>query len=99
MLASSPVQRDRELPMLTQAQARSKSSFHIIRSFSTARAANSGWLASIRSAITGMWSTIRQWRATRRAIAELRTLDDRSLRDIGLLRCEIDAIPRIGPWE
>jgi uncharacterized protein YjiS (DUF1127 family) len=46
-----------------------------------------------------MRSTIGQWRERRRAIAELRALDDRSLRDIGLLRCEIDQLPRVGPWE
>jgi uncharacterized protein YjiS (DUF1127 family) len=87
--------------MLTQAQARSKSSLQIVRSFTTAAAVNPSprWLASIRLAITAMWSTISRWRARQSAIAELRALDDRSLRDIGLLRCEIDAIPRIGPWE
>jgi len=88
--------------MLTQAQARSKSSLQIVRSFTTAGAVNPsppGWLASSRLAITAMWSAIGRWRARQSAIAELRALDDRSLRDIGLLRCEIDAIPRIGPWE
>jgi len=82
-------------------QARSRSSFLADRSFPTARAVNPppGWLVSIKSAITGMRSVISRWWTRRGAIAELRALDDRSLRDIGLLRCEIDQIPRIGPWE
>jgi uncharacterized protein YjiS (DUF1127 family) len=87
--------------MLSHMQASSRSSFLANRSFPTARAVHPplSWLASIRSAITRMRSMIRERRARRRAIAELRALDDRSLRDIGLLRCEIDQIPRIGPWE
>ncbi len=87
--------------MLTQMQARSRSSFLASRLFPTEVAINSppGRLAWIESAIRSMRSVIRQWRARRRAMAELRALDDRSLRDIGLLRCEIDQIPRVGPWE
>ena len=83
--------------MLTHLQARSSSSFPASRSFPTARAVDPppGWLVSIRSAISSRWSMIGQWRARRRVIAELRALDDRSLRDVGLYRCEIDQIP----WE
>jgi uncharacterized protein YjiS (DUF1127 family) len=87
--------------MLTHMQARSRSSFLADRSFPTAKAVDSpsGWLVTIRSIITSTWSVIGQWRERRRAIAELRALDDRSLRDIGLFRCEIDRLPRVGPWE
>jgi uncharacterized protein YjiS (DUF1127 family) len=87
--------------MLTQMQARSRSSFLASRSFPTEVAVDPppGWLVSIKSAITSMRSMTSQWQARRRAIAELRALDDRSLRDIGLLRCEIDSLPRVGPWE
>jgi len=87
--------------MLTQMQARSRNSFLASRSFPTEVTVNPppGWLVSIKSAITSMRSMIKQWRERRRAIAELRALDDRSLRDIGLHRCEIDQIPRVGPLE
>jgi uncharacterized protein YjiS (DUF1127 family) len=87
--------------MLTQMQARSRNSFLADRSIPSTRAVDPPprWFVSIRSGITSLWSMIGRWRARRRAIAELRSLDDRSLRDIGLLRCEIDSLPRVGPWE
>jgi len=41
-------------------------------------------------------SKIREGNARRRAIAELRSLDDRSLRDIGISRGDIGYIARYG---
>jgi uncharacterized protein YjiS (DUF1127 family) len=49
----------------------------------------SGWLARIASSITGVWSRLRQKRNARLMSAELRALDDRMLKDIGLQRCQI----------
>lgn len=50
--------------------------------------------------IAGLWrefrSEIGREIARRRAIAELRALDDRSLRDVGLSRCDIDRVARYG---
>ena len=40
------------------------------------------------------WSSMRQAVERRRAIAELRALDDRALRDIGVYRCNIEHIVR-----
>ena len=87
--------------MLTHAQARSKGPRRANYSYPTANAVHPhrSWLASIGSMIVTMYKLTRQRRQRQRAIAELRGLDDRALHDIGLLRCEIDSIPRIGPWE
>ena len=42
------------------------------------------------------WSSMRQAVERRRAVAELRALDDRALRDIGIYRCNIEHIVRHG---
>jgi len=42
------------------------------------------------------WSSMRRAVERRRAIAEMRALDDRALRDIGVYRCDIDQIARHG---
>jgi len=42
------------------------------------------------------WSSMRQAVERRRAIAKLRALDDRALRDIGIYRCNIEHIVRQG---
>ncbi len=44
--------------------------------------------------VLALWGRIVEWRAQMRAAAELRELDDRSLRDIGLSRYDIDGIAR-----
>jgi uncharacterized protein YjiS (DUF1127 family) len=43
-----------------------------------------------------IWSSIRRAAERRQAIAELQTLDDRALRDIGIYRCDIEHIVRHG---
>ena len=43
-----------------------------------------------------LWSSVRQAVERRRAIAELRALDDRALRDIGVYRCNIEQFARHG---
>jgi len=48
--------------------------------------------ASIAALWRGLRSRIARQRASRLAIAELRSLDDRSLQDVGLLRCDLEHI-------
>src|SRR6266849_468097 len=54
------------------------------------RAASTGWRALITSFLARFRSRIRRGRDSRLAIAELRALDDRRLRDIGISRCDIE---------
>jgi uncharacterized protein YjiS (DUF1127 family) len=46
----------------------------------------------VRRAAAGVLATIRAHNAHRRAVAELRSLDDRTLRDLGLSRTGLDYI-------
>jgi uncharacterized protein YjiS (DUF1127 family) len=58
------------------------------------------WLARIASTIARFWSRSRLERHVRLMSAELRALDDRMLKDIGLQRCQIEsAIPHGGRAE
>jgi uncharacterized protein YjiS (DUF1127 family) len=52
------------------------------------------WYVSISAMVMFVLSTIRDELAIRQAMAELRDLDDRMLRDIGLSRCDIASIRR-----
>jgi len=54
------------------------------------RAASAGWRAFVTSFIARYRSRIRRGRDRRLAITELRALDDRMLRDIGISRCDIE---------
>jgi|SRR5215471_7155620 len=45
-------------------------------------------------ALVAGWRAVALWRKRRRAVQELRALDDRSLRDIGLGRSEIESAVR-----
>jgi uncharacterized protein YjiS (DUF1127 family) len=54
------------------------------------RAASTGWRAFITSFLARLRSRFRRGRDRRLAIAELRALDDRRLRDIGISRCDIE---------
>jgi uncharacterized protein YjiS (DUF1127 family) len=46
------------------------------------------------AAFAGGWRAVALWHKRRRAVRELRALDDRSLRDIGLGRSEIESAVR-----
>jgi uncharacterized protein YjiS (DUF1127 family) len=56
----------------------------------------SSWYAAISTPAIALLSKLRQVRERRRAIAELQNLDDRSLRDIGICRGEIENLIRRG---
>lgn len=61
-----------------------------------ARAERAEYIASLVRAgwarLAGAFAAFRQWRARRRAIAELESLDARILKDMGLSRSEIPAV-------
>ncbi|WP_225705045.1 DUF1127 domain-containing protein [Bradyrhizobium cenepequi] len=61
----------------------------------TQRAPNAPrWYVSISAMVMFLLSKVRDELAIRRAMAELRELDDRMLRDIGLSRCDIASVRR-----
>ena len=81
-------------PFLVSRQTQSSSATvvkteHLERS-EAPRAASTGWRAFITSFLARFRSRIRRGRDSRLAIAELRALDDRRLRDIGISRCDIE---------
>ena len=53
-----------------------------------------GWTASIRAAAFDLLAKLRTAGAERQALNELANTDDRTLRDIGICRCEIEAVVR-----
>lgn len=76
----------------------SKSWFQTYHSFSTVQAdpPPPHWSTAVGSMFAGLWSDLHQWRAKRQAALMLRELNDHTLRDIGIHRCEIDAVIRNG---
>jgi uncharacterized protein YjiS (DUF1127 family) len=60
--------------------------------------APSPWYVSISAAATVWLASVRQARVRRRAVLELEALDDRSLRDIGLCRSDVEAAVKSGRW-
>ena len=56
------------------------------------------WLTRIASTIARFWSRSRRKRHVRLISAELQTLDDRMLKDIGLQRCQIKSVALNG-WD
>jgi uncharacterized protein YjiS (DUF1127 family) len=60
------------------------------------RAAALGWSASITSLLAKFRSRMRGGRDRRLAIMEQRNLDGRTLRDIGISRCDIEYFARHG---
>jgi uncharacterized protein YjiS (DUF1127 family) len=54
------------------------------------------WRISLRRAVVTCWSSLRRSRDRQRAIGELHSLDDRSMRDIGLSRSDIEYIVHYG---
>jgi uncharacterized protein YjiS (DUF1127 family) len=60
------------------------------------RTSSPAWSASIASLVVKFRSRIRHERDRRLAIMELRALDDRTLRDIRISRCDIEYFARHG---
>lgn len=59
--------------------------------------ASPDWSASSVTSPAGkLWLRVRAMRDRRLAMAELRSLDDRALRDIGICRCDIECFARHG---
>jgi uncharacterized protein YjiS (DUF1127 family) len=59
--------------------------------------ASFGWTARARSRVVRVWSALcREQRQCRRATRELEALDDRTLRDVGIHRCDIKSVVRYG---
>ncbi|MBV8180398.1 MAG: DUF1127 domain-containing protein [Mycobacterium sp.] len=52
--------------------------------------------ASVASPVSRLWSWIRREREVRRAVVMLRTLDDRTLLDLGIHRSQIEGVVRHG---
>jgi uncharacterized protein YjiS (DUF1127 family) len=48
------------------------------------------WISSIVSMVAGLWSKMRRGREIRRITAAWETIDDRTLKDIGICRYEIE---------
>ena len=44
--------------------------------------------------ITHLFAAIQRWLAYRETVRELSNLDDRELADLGISRCDIDAVAR-----
>jgi uncharacterized protein YjiS (DUF1127 family) len=61
-----------------------------------AQAAASRWSARIASPVLWLWSRMRREWELQRGIMELRALDDRMLKDIGVSRCQIENPVRRG---
>jgi uncharacterized protein YjiS (DUF1127 family) len=85
--------------MFPQPQTRSKSptlSHRDDQSFPAAQAVRLSSLcpSAIGSTLAGLWSDFHRWRERRHAALLLRELDDHTLRDIGIHRCEIEAVLR-----
>jgi uncharacterized protein YjiS (DUF1127 family) len=59
-------------------------------------AVRADWGVSLTRVVATCWSSVRRSRDRRQAIEELRSLDDRSLRDIGISRSDIESIVRYG---
>ena len=59
-------------------------------------APRNGRTISLKVMVAACWSRIRRAQARRRAIEELRDMDDRALRDIGISRWDIAYIVRYG---
>jgi uncharacterized protein YjiS (DUF1127 family) len=53
------------------------------------------WLARMASTVARFWSHRCQEQHVRLMSAELQALDDRTLKDIGIYRCEIESVLRV----
>jgi len=58
------------------------------------RATPGGWIERVKSAVVRVWSSMRSEWQVRRTMTELCRLDDRTLKDIGLHRCQIGSAGR-----
>jgi uncharacterized protein YjiS (DUF1127 family) len=92
--ASSGYSLDGDRAMLVAPQAHRRSSLGADRLARPVSKQSDGSSASIRGATCALLSKLRTARAERRAMNELADVDDRTLRDIGLCRGEIEIAVR-----
>ena len=86
---------DKAQVSLPRREAGQEALVRIEEPISTQQAPNAPrWYVSISAMVIFLLSKMRDELAIRRAMAELRDLDDRMLRDIGLSRCDIASIRR-----
>jgi len=61
------------------------------------------WKRRLIAALTRLWTAYLNWRSKQRAIAHLRSMSDQQLKDIGLVRSQIECAVSVGidpeqPW-
>jgi uncharacterized protein YjiS (DUF1127 family) len=65
--------------------------------FSAQAGSGAGWLRSLAAAAERRWIAFCQWRLEQIAIAQLNAMSDHDLKDIGLIRSEVDGAVRFAP--
>lgn len=63
---------------------------------SRAQTASPGWHARDTSPVFRFWARMRHERRVRQTITKLEALDDQTLKDIGIHRCQVESIVRHG---
>jgi uncharacterized protein YjiS (DUF1127 family) len=94
-IARSEAAGNSQISRQTLSRAVALEAAYVVRS-EMVRTASPGWSSSIKSRFAEFRSRMRRERDRRLAIAELRALDDRMLRDIGIFRCDIEYFVRRG---
>ena len=65
--------------------------------FSAPKVTEASWLRRFAAAVDQGWTAFCQWRLEEIAIGQLNAMSDYDLKDIGLIRSEIDGAVRFAP--